>query len=530
MANIRYAWSIVFILALMPAFDINAAQQERSEQDGHYFPETGRLVSDRFFSYWSEHGGLRQQGYPISEAMLEVSDTDGRAYIVQYFERAVFEAHPENEPPNDVLLSLLGVATYRERYQGASPDQKANFSEGSVYFPETGKRLGGSFLKYWNTFGGLRQHGYPISDEMQEKSEIDGNTYTVQYFERSVMEWHPGNLPPNDVLLSLIGTIKHKNDYPVTPGALKSNGLLDTQIKFDSGGPIGSGRFVFYFRDDSSAPGPYNKIVSVYGYDLQQDKRFLISNQATKKTNIATDGKRVVWVDSDTRIDGYDLSSVRVTTLAVSAETQIDSLALHGDDLFYTGSARDHPGLYPRDLKTGSTKLIHVRGTDPVTGNGMLLWTEHRSDAGGVQAILHVRDLATQQDREIVAVRNGSFTGYSISGNSIVWTSRNFDQDLRLYEYLVDSGVTRRHDIEAGLPIISGDNVLLHTGPELYTYRGAQGGSVVVYNLRESTSKVVHSSQSRMPSGIGLASDSLAIYLTYSDINLGILHAMRLVP
>jgi hypothetical protein len=35
--------------------------------------------------------------------------SDGQEYTVQWFERARFEHHPENDPPYDVLLGLLGV-------------------------------------------------------------------------------------------------------------------------------------------------------------------------------------------------------------------------------------------------------------------------------------------------------------------------------------------------------------------------------------------------------------------------------------
>src|SRR5438874_13578588 len=73
------------------------------------FPETGKSVCGRFLSYWREHGGLAQQGYPISGEFPERSEIDGKTYTVQYFERAVFEVHPENRPPYDVLLSLLGA-------------------------------------------------------------------------------------------------------------------------------------------------------------------------------------------------------------------------------------------------------------------------------------------------------------------------------------------------------------------------------------------------------------------------------------
>jgi uncharacterized protein (DUF885 family) len=174
------------------------------------FPETGKTVRGKFLTYWNTHGGLPQQGFPISEEMQEKSDTDGKTYTVQYFERAVFEDHPENKPPNDVLLSLLGNFLYKQKYPSGAPGQKANTSAGSQLFQQTGKRVGGLFLDYWQKNGGLPQQGYPISEEFQEKSELDGKTYTVQYFERAVFEAHPENQPPYNVLLSQLGTFRYK--------------------------------------------------------------------------------------------------------------------------------------------------------------------------------------------------------------------------------------------------------------------------------------------------------------------------------
>ena len=69
-----------------------------------------------FRNYWETHGDLMQQGYQISGIMTEVSDLDGRPYTVQYFERAVFEYHPENKAPYDVLLSQLGTLRYRQKF------------------------------------------------------------------------------------------------------------------------------------------------------------------------------------------------------------------------------------------------------------------------------------------------------------------------------------------------------------------------------------------------------------------------------
>ncbi len=69
-----------------------------------------------FLEYWDENGGLAQQGFPISDEMTEVSDLDGKTYTVQYFERAVFELHPENPAPHDVRLSPLGTFRYQQKY------------------------------------------------------------------------------------------------------------------------------------------------------------------------------------------------------------------------------------------------------------------------------------------------------------------------------------------------------------------------------------------------------------------------------
>src|SRR5205809_596099 len=82
----------------------------------HTFSETGKTVCDRFLQYWNTHGGLAQQGYPISDEFTEPSDLNGKSYRVQYFERAVFEMHPENPTPNDVLLSQLGTFQLKSKY------------------------------------------------------------------------------------------------------------------------------------------------------------------------------------------------------------------------------------------------------------------------------------------------------------------------------------------------------------------------------------------------------------------------------
>lgn len=58
---------------------------------------------------------------PLTNVFSEVSKVDGKTYQVQYFERAVFEAHPENPRPYDVLLTLLGREKFLAQYPNGDP-------------------------------------------------------------------------------------------------------------------------------------------------------------------------------------------------------------------------------------------------------------------------------------------------------------------------------------------------------------------------------------------------------------------------
>jgi|GEM_PF-3175237 len=92
-----------------------------AETSPNYFPQTGHNLTPPLLGYWTNNGGLPVFGYPISEAFNEKSPTDGKTYLVQYFERNRLEYHPENKDPKyQVLLGLLGVQQY-ERTYGRKP-------------------------------------------------------------------------------------------------------------------------------------------------------------------------------------------------------------------------------------------------------------------------------------------------------------------------------------------------------------------------------------------------------------------------
>src|SRR5438093_11196800 len=100
---LSYVLAALFFLTLGSVFQALSQIPTLAQGGCQTFKETGKTVCGKFLTYWQTHGGLAQQGYPISNEFVEVSDLNGKSYTVQYFERAVFEAHPENAAPYDVL-------------------------------------------------------------------------------------------------------------------------------------------------------------------------------------------------------------------------------------------------------------------------------------------------------------------------------------------------------------------------------------------------------------------------------------------
>ncbi len=113
------------------------------------FPETGATVQGRFLEYWQQHGGLSLFGYPLTNQFYDVPESarQNEGMLVQYFERARFELHPENQPPYDVLLTLLGSQRYQRKYPNGAPGQQPA-SDNPYIFTETGKTIGGIFRAY----------------------------------------------------------------------------------------------------------------------------------------------------------------------------------------------------------------------------------------------------------------------------------------------------------------------------------------------------------------------------------------------
>jgi hypothetical protein len=145
-----------------------------------YFYETGHYVCDQFLQFFETRGGLETFGYPLSE---RYSDPARGGLLVQYFQRARMEWHPDNPESYRVQLGLL-IDELGYRYPPAraedipAPDDPAHH-----YFPETEHVVSYAFLDTFREQGGLDIFGYPRSEFLFEEGTV------VQYFQRARMDW-----------------------------------------------------------------------------------------------------------------------------------------------------------------------------------------------------------------------------------------------------------------------------------------------------------------------------------------------------
>lgn len=223
-----------------------------------YFEETGFWLQGPFREYWETRGGLYIFGYPITSVFLD----DG--LYKQYFERAIFEYHPEFAGTQyEVLLQRLGAIRTAHRVNEApfrpiavEPDANCDF------YAETGHRLCFGFRSYWQENGGLPNFGYPISEEFTERNDPppagDGQEHTVQYFERARFEYHPEYAGTKfETLLGLLGSeYLARNPAPSAVTARQPADMppRDPTTGLHYGPHIGYGFNIAWRGDDQAAP------------------------------------------------------------------------------------------------------------------------------------------------------------------------------------------------------------------------------------------------------------------------------------
>jgi hypothetical protein len=187
-------WRLIAVGALV--LSGLSATPARAATDVLYVSATGHYLRGVFRDFWDKNGGLPNFGYPLTEEYVD-SKTN-RVY--QYFERARFErAQPE---ATLVELGLLGRQAAGDRVF-ATADPIKNTKQ-RRYFPETKHIVQYGFKDVWESRGGLKVFGLPLSEEIDEQLS-DGKVHPVQYFERARFEYWPDLPAGQRVMLSLLG-------------------------------------------------------------------------------------------------------------------------------------------------------------------------------------------------------------------------------------------------------------------------------------------------------------------------------------
>lgn len=184
-------------LLVRPAIHVQA-QEERCFDDEA--PGVTACIGGRFLEFWEENGGLEVFGYPLTS--VRAQSTDDGTFLTQYFERARFEQHPENEPPYDVLLGRLGVERLQALGQSLSDFATETPIESCQFWPETQHNVCGTFLTAWRSEGvqidddprlsdaeRLALWGLPLTSQIPVAT--DAGTVMTQWFERARFEQHP---------------------------------------------------------------------------------------------------------------------------------------------------------------------------------------------------------------------------------------------------------------------------------------------------------------------------------------------------
>lgn len=200
MKTVRFFAGLVLIASVVTTVSVLPVSAQGGDPPTA-LEESNCRVPQEFLDYIDDNGGIEIFGYPISNAFRQ----DG--ILVQYFQNARIESHPENPVPYKVQLGLLGDEL---NYRDPAISRPRLLHSRRHFFPETGHIVSYAFLDFFKENGGIHIFGYPITEMHYEEGRI------VQYFQRLKLSWYPQDTQ-SPVHISNLGEVyfeTYKDNFP----------------------------------------------------------------------------------------------------------------------------------------------------------------------------------------------------------------------------------------------------------------------------------------------------------------------------
>ena len=183
----------------------------------------GQQVSCNFLTHYETAGGLTRWGFATSEVLEERPNT-----LTQYYQRGVVDCHHRAgawRMERRLAWDYVGGGVAGAPDLGVEPDLRSTQPGEEVgpwghrvsNFDIDGTEIG--FLDFYEALGGVTAFGFPKTDARRDDDpravlNIPGASpgFIRQYFQSSVMEYHPGD--PEPVKLRLLGDDLRNRLYP----------------------------------------------------------------------------------------------------------------------------------------------------------------------------------------------------------------------------------------------------------------------------------------------------------------------------
>lgn len=301
-----------------------------------------------------------------------------------------------------LIISIASFSPLLANHTSAS-------NEVSRFYANTGFSVSYAFLRYFDTYGGVRLFGYPISDEMQE------NGRTVQYFERQKLEYFKEAAGTrNEVLGARMGEefLRGKRILKARPFSSKSNLVFVRETQHSL-----SNSFLNFWRANGG--------VKVFGYPISEPMQeggrlvqYFERARMEYHTDKAKQGQAVQlgllgkeYVARHPEVASKIAVAKRVSPSARGGQPQPELERLETGEisarewelLWMINDARRKAGLRPVALGGELSAIAQSRSNDMVSGN---YFSHTTPDGGNFTQMLQGASISYAHVGEILANNN----------------------------------------------------------------------------------------------------------------------------